>query len=152
MRISLGLISNELSSRGRPGGTPAKEPSTGAHRRPTILIVEDEVLIRLTVGEFLREANYRVLECANATEAKAALESKESIELIFTDIHLPGNITGFELADWIRNQYPDVKVLVTSASADLSTAAGYGKERGPVLYKPYALDELLAQVKRLLLS
>ena len=151
MRPNLKLIANEFSSDRGPGGVPGAKPGNGTHRKPTILVVEDEVIVRLNVGQFLRESNYRVLEAANAAEAKAILESKEPIELVFTDVQMPGDMNGFELAQWVRRTYPDVSVLVTSGMSALSQAAGYGKEHGPVLQKPYTFETLLTHIKRLLL-
>jgi DNA-binding response OmpR family regulator len=116
------------------------------------LVVEDDVLIRLSVGEFLRHANYRVLEASNADEARAILESREPVELVFTDVDMPGEMNGFELAQWVRRQYPDVGVLLTSGVENLGETRGYGREHGPVLRKPYALDLVLTHIKRLLLA
>ncbi len=103
------------------------------------------------MAEFLRDSDYRVLEASNATEAQAVLQSKEPIELVFTDIRMPGEMNGFDLAAWIRKQYPDVGVLLTSGFFNLPTTPGYGSEPGPLLLKPYSFDALLVHVKRLLL-
>jgi two-component system, response regulator PdtaR len=64
----------------------------------TILIVEDEALVRLDAAEFLRRGGYRVHEAANAGEAMESLQSKFSIDLLFTDINLGKGMNGIELA------------------------------------------------------
>jgi DNA-binding NtrC family response regulator len=152
MRPSLRLISSESSSERGRGGALAQKPGNGAQRKPTILIVEDDVIIRVNTGQFLRESNYRVLEAANAAEAKSILESREPVELVFTDVQMPGEMNGFELAHWIRRQYPDVSVLLTSGMGNLPQSSGYGRENGPVLPKPYTFDAVLTHIKRLLLA
>ena len=77
----------------------------------TILFVEDEPLIRMDMAEFLRECGYRVHEAANAAEALEALQAKFAIDLVFTDINLPGEMNGLELAEWILSNRPGVKVV-----------------------------------------
>lgn len=66
----------------------------------TILVVEDEALVRMDMAEFLRECGYRVHEAANAKEAIEALQSKFAVDLVFTDINLGEGMNGLELAGW----------------------------------------------------
>ena len=116
----------------------------------TILVVEDEVLIRCTVAEFLRDAGYRVFEAVNAAEAKAILSAGASVDLVFSDVTMPGDENGFALAGWIRQNYPHVLVLLTSGFADLANNSGTYPTDIPLLPKPYAVDRVLDQVSRLL--
>jgi CheY-like chemotaxis protein len=113
----------------------------------TILFVEDEALIRMDMAEFLRECGYRVHEAANAEEAREALESKFAIDLVFTDINLPGGMNGLELVDWTLSNRPGVKVLVTTGRA-------LGRDVPPIaealLAKPYTGHDLLDRVKHAL--
>jgi CheY-like chemotaxis protein len=112
-----------------------------------ILFVEDEALIRMDMAEFLRECGYRVHEAANAEEAREALQSKFAIDLVFTDINLPGGMNGLELVDWIVSNRPGVKVLVTTGCAlgsDVPPIAG------ALLAKPYTGRDLLDRVKQAL--
>jgi CheY-like chemotaxis protein len=113
----------------------------------TILFVEDEALIRMDMAEFLRECGYRVHEAANAEEAREALQSKFAMDLVFTDINLPGGMNGLELVDWILSNRPGVKVLVTTGRAldrDVPPIAG------ALLAKPYTGRDLLDRVKQAL--
>lgn len=127
------------------------KPGNGAHHKATILVVEDDVLARISVAEYLRTNSYRVLEASNAAEAKAVFKSGEPIEIVFSDVDMPGQINGFELSQWIRSEYPDVRVLLTSDPASITKSTGYGKEAGPLLQKPYTFELLLTYIKRMLL-
>ncbi len=160
MRPNLRLVSrfdfapSGYGSSDHEAGASGQKPRNGnGHKhKSTILVVEDEVLVRVPLADFLRQQNYRVLEAGSADEAKVILESREPIELVFSDVHMPGSMNGFELAQWVRQQYPDVNVILTSGVSQLVTTAGYGAELGPVLPKPYSLDTVLAQIKRLLMA
>jgi CheY-like chemotaxis protein len=113
----------------------------------TILFVEDEALVRMDMAEFLRECGYRVHEAANASEAVQALESKFAVDLVFTDINLPEGMSGLELAEWVFNNRPGVRVLVTSGDAPRSDIPGTIE---PVLVKPYTGRDLLDRIRQAL--
>jgi CheY-like chemotaxis protein len=115
----------------------------------TILFVEDEALIRMDMAEFLRECGYRVHEAANAAEAVEALQAKFAIDLVFTDINLPGGMSGLELADWISGNRPGVKALITTGGAlDVSALP----TTAPLLPKPYTGRDLLDRVRQSLVK
>jgi CheY-like chemotaxis protein len=119
------------------------------HPRPpeTILFVEDDALVRMDMAEYLRECGYRVHGAADATEAMVALRAKFAIDLVFTDINLGQGMNGVELARWILENRPGVKVIVTTGEAsipDLPTAAG------ALLPKPYTGRDLVARIKEAL--
>src|ERR1700739_3979762 len=90
------------------------------HRPPfeTILLVEDEVLTRMDMAEFLRQSGYRVSEAANAAEAIDALNSKLTVDLVITDVKMPGDVDGFALAEWVRTNRAGVEVIVASGDAE----------------------------------
>ncbi len=113
----------------------------------TILFVEDEALIRMDMAEFLRECGYRVHEAANANEALEALQAKFAIDLVFTDINLPGGMGGLELAEWISSNRPGVKTLITTGRPLESVAPALA---GRFLAKPYTGRDLLDRVKQAL--
>jgi CheY-like chemotaxis protein len=100
----------------------------------TILFVEDEALVRMDLAQYLRECGYQVHEAANSNEAMEALQSKFVIDLVFTDINLPGEMSGLDLADWTLANRPGVKVLVTTG--DAARAEMTPDAMGPVLAKP----------------
>jgi len=141
-----------ISDRPFPGqrGTPPSENdnSRAASRQaPTVLVVEDDVLVRVATAADLRDAGYRVIETATAEEARTAIETKEPIALIFSDINLPGAWQGTDLARWARERMPDVKVILTSSA--FHTVAGL-KSCDGFMPKPYLIQEVAAGVKRLL--
>ena len=88
-------------------------PGSGA-KAPSVLIVEDEALVRLCAVQAVEDAGYEVIEAANADEAIAILESRRDIRVIFTDIHMPGSMDGLKLAHAVRYRWPPIKIIVTS--------------------------------------
>lgn len=117
----------------------------------TILMVEDEVLIRLVVAEYLRDCGYRVHEAATADEAIAILESPDVlIDLVFTDIAMPGSRDGFGLAHWVRENRPGIQVVLTNGPARSAKVAGDLCEAGPMLKKPYDPRLAVDRIRQLL--
>lgn len=103
---------------------PTAPASTSSGSTPkVILVVEDEVLIRLHVADYFRDAGFEVLEATDGVRALELLESDASIDLVFTDITLPGDIDGFELAQWIRTQKPETPVILTSGKVSEAVPA-----------------------------
>src|SRR6185503_524035 len=80
----------------------------------TILVVEDEALIRLDIVDNLQAAGFRVLEAANADEAIAILKERDDVELVFTDVDMPGSMDGLRLVTYVRKRWPPIKLIVTS--------------------------------------
>jgi CheY-like chemotaxis protein len=130
---------------------PASTSTFEAGEEPSVvLVVEDEVLIRLHVADFLRDCGLRVLEAANADEAVAILQhGPDAVDLVFSDINMPGSMNGFELASWIRGNRPDTRVILASGVPQKAKLATDICEDG-VLAKPYDHRELVARIRRLL--
>ena len=79
----------------------------------TILLVEGDVLVRMPISQYLRDCGYKVIEAANAEEAMTVLSHKETtIDIVFTDIEMPGAVDGFGLAQWVRQHRPGLEVLL----------------------------------------
>lgn len=115
--------------------------------RPTVLVVEDEILIRLLVADTLRSQGIYVLEAANAAEALTIIESALPVHVLFTDIRLPGRMDGIGLSKLVRDRRPQIKLIV--ASSDLPP--GYIRQTADVfIFKPYDLDAMVHQVESLL--
>ena len=151
MLPALKLVSDSYSGSRTPAGGNGRAPksSNGTDHKTTILVVEDEILIRMTAADHLRKSGYRVLEASNATEALSIFAAGEPIELVFSDTDMPGRMTGNALAQWIVEHFPDVKVLLTSGEAHTSESPP--SDRAPdVLKKPYTHDALTAHIRRLL--
>src|SRR5207342_3910256 len=81
---------------------------------PTVLVVEDETLIRELVAEELEEAGYSVVVATNADQAIAILEARQDIHLVFTDIDMPGSMDGLKLAAAVRDRWPPVHIIITT--------------------------------------
>jgi two-component system, response regulator PdtaR len=107
-----------------------------------VLVIEDEDLIRSAVAEELRAAGLQVIEAINATEAMDYLNSTGEVDLVFTDVNLPGAIGGLELARWMKARRPDVPVFITSGTQSASAVAGLGR----FLPKPYLYDTVVSLI------
>jgi CheY-like chemotaxis protein len=117
---------------------------------PSILVVEDEVLIRSVVGMYLRDCGFQVVEAGNADEAIRVLESGLAVDIVFSDVNMPGSMDGFGLAQWLRLKRPDLRLILTSGSAWKAREAGEHREHRPFLVKPYDHAELERQIRALL--
>jgi DNA-binding NtrC family response regulator len=116
-------------------------------RQPAVLLVEDEILIRSATAEFLRSTGYRVIEAANAAEAIAVFASAIEIDLVFSDINMPGTMNGVGLARWIADHHPGIHVILTSAIGNARAAGATG---AAFLRKPYRLAEAVRRIGALL--
>src|SRR5579863_9901913 len=80
-------------------------------KKPVVLIVEDEFLIRKDAADMVRDAGFDVVEAENADEAILILESRLDITVVFTDIQMPGSMDGLKLAAAIRGRWPPIKIV-----------------------------------------
>ncbi len=117
----------------------------------TIMVVEDEPGIRDLVAASLAGEGFQVLCAENATDALAQLDAHPEIDLVFTDIVMPGELHGYDLARHIRARRPDIKLLYTSGyavSAALSRSAPIVE--APLVKKPFRLEQLIGEIRRTL--
>jgi len=91
---------------------PAGQANTQA--QVTVLIVEDHFWTRYTAAEYFRGSGYRVIEANNADEAVSVLASGSRVDVVFSDIGMPGSMDGLALADWIAQRYPGLPLILTS--------------------------------------
>src|ERR1700709_103563 len=84
---------------------------------PTVLVVEDEILIRDMVSEELIDAGFAVVEAGTADQAIAVLEARQDIHLVFTDIDMPGSMDGLKLAAAVRDRWPPIHIIITTGKA-----------------------------------
>ena len=103
--------------------------------RPVILVVEDEVLVRMMAVMVAEDSGFEALSAATADEAIKILESRSDIRLVFTDVNMPGSMNGLRLAHAVRDRWPPVELLVTSALGNVT--AKDLPARGRFLSKPY---------------
>ena len=118
--------------------------------QPTVLVVEDEVLIRMAVSDYLRECGFHVVEAGSAEEAIEVLKADTAVDVVFSDINMPGKLDGFGLAQWIRRERPQLKVILTSGVTRKAKEAGSLCEEGPFLVKPYNHGDLERHIRQLL--
>ena len=113
-----------------------------------VLVVEDEPAVRMIVVDVLSDLGYAVLEAGDGRSGLTILESSARIDLLLTDVGLPGGMNGRQLADVARQQRPDLRVLFMTGYAE-SVAVGDGRmERGMgVMTKPFAVAALAARVQ-----
>ena len=122
------------------------EPSQEqADRNPAVLVVEDEVLLRSTVADYLRDAGFTVVEAANAAEAMALIGSQIPVDIVFTDIQMGDGIDGLSLADWITTHCAGLPVLLTSG-----TFVARNTIERPFISKPYIYSLLERRLRELL--
>jgi len=132
-----------------PQDSPAAQDSETRPRR--VLVVEDEALVRLLVVQILEEADYAVREAAEARSALKLLQSGEFIDLVVTDVGLPG-VNGKQLADQARGLRPDLKILFMTGYADDALLDDVLPEGVDLIAKPFDLDVLAAKAGALLRS
>jgi DNA-binding response OmpR family regulator len=112
-----------------------------------ILVVEDEALLLFSIAEDLRDAGFDVCEARNADEAIEALKSDSDINVLFTDIDMPGSMDGLKLSAVVRERWPPVKIVVTSGKSEPSADAL--PSGGKFLPKPYHAQSVMQTVRAL---
>jgi DNA-binding response OmpR family regulator len=84
---------------------------------PTILLADDDVLVRIALAEYLRACGYQVIEAAGALEAKTVIQEGPEIGLVLADAQLAGGEGGFGLAQWVRRHRPDARIMLAATLA-----------------------------------
>ena len=131
------------------GETPGPPP-VRAKKRPNILIVEDDADVRLVAVEILSDAGFDVHEAENATQALGLLQTGIPLDLLFSDIVMPGEMNGVDLARRALHLRPGLQVMLTSGYAREALEARHGiREDVAFLPKPYRAENLRAMVKQL---
>ena len=122
-----------------------------ANAGETVLIVDDEPSVRMLVTEVLAELGYTAIESADGASALVVLRSDTRIDLLVTDVGLPGGMNGRQLADFGRTARPDLKVLFITGYAEKAAMGDVGLAAGmAILTKPFAMDGLATRIKELL--
>jgi CheY-like chemotaxis protein len=127
-------------------GRPAMS-SAFAASRPVVLIVEDDLLIRLHAAEIIEAAGFDVVEASNADEAIAVLEVRPDIAVLFTDIQMPGSMDGLKLAAAVKGRWPPIRIVATSGLVNVRPDDL--PEGGRFLPKPYNPTQLMATLQEL---
>jgi PAS domain S-box-containing protein len=134
---------------------PADEAETAelprAEKGETVLVVDDEPTIRMLIGDTLSELGYRAIEVADAASGLKVLESDVNIDLLVTDVALPGGMNGKDMADAARAKRPKLKVLfITGYAENAAITNGHLEPRTEVMSKPFAMDKLAARIRSMI--
>ena len=112
-----------------------------------VLLVEDELLVRDVATAVLEEAGYVVIAADGPKAALLELETGQRIDLMFTDLHMPGGVDGLQLASLVRDRWPQIGLLLTSGRPPLSLDAL--PAGGHFVCKPYGAAEVLRHLDEL---
>jgi CheY-like chemotaxis protein len=115
-----------------------------------ILCVEDDDIVRLNAVEALKDAGFDVLEAEDGDRAMALMEEPDSVDIVFTDVAMPGQFDGVDLVEKIRLTHPAMPVLVTSAYA-LHLSNRLRKLSPPTVFiiKPYSFSHIIEVLEKL---
>jgi CheY-like chemotaxis protein len=116
-----------------------------AAKRAVILIVEDDVLIRMDAAQMIAVGGFDVIEAANADEAIGILETRLDITVVFTDIQMPGSMDGLKLAAAVRDRWPPIKIVATSGHVTIDRDDL--PDGGRFLPKPYSSAQILKTLR-----
>jgi two-component system, OmpR family, response regulator len=131
---------------------PAEDPMASTEPGPesVVLVVEDEVMVRLGISSYLRNHGFKVVEAAGGAEAQTLIEAGLHFDLVFSDINMPAG-DGISLALWLEANGFSAPVVLTSAlSASLEQARRAGVNASAFINKPYVEERLVERFKALL--
>ena len=112
----------------------------GKRESPEVLVVEDEFSTRMVAADMISDMGLRVREAADADEALQALKDHPEIGVLFTDVEMPGAMSGLDLAEQVHEDRPNVELIVTSGGTALQDSEL--PDDGTFLCKPYHLNRL----------
>ena len=112
---------------------------------PNVLIVEDEMILRMRAIDIVEDAGFNPIEAVNADQAISILESRSDISLLFTDIQMPGSIDGLKLAHAVHDRWPSIKIILVSGQVrptDAETPAG-----SRFFGKPLGVEQMITELR-----
>ncbi len=112
---------------------------------PYVLVVEDEMVLRLRAVDIVEDAGFTAVEAVNADEALSILEARSDISLLFTDIQMPGSIDGLMLAHAVHKRWPSIKIILVSGQVKLSEADKPADSR--FFGKPLEVSQMAAELQ-----
>jgi CheY-like chemotaxis protein len=113
-----------------------------------VLVVEDEMLLRMRAVDMVEDAGYVPVEAVDADEALAILQSRSDIALLFTDVQMPGSMTGLQLALAVHESWPRIKIILASGQLKLSKSEI--PENSRFFGKPLDSGEMIAEIREML--
>jgi two-component sensor histidine kinase/CheY-like chemotaxis protein len=115
---------------------------------PKVLVVEDEMMLRMRAVDIVEDAGFTPIEAVNADEALAILESRSDIELLFTDIQMPGSMDGLRLAYAVHERWPSIKIILVSGKLTLAEAEKPIHSR--FFGKPLEVKKMIAEMREMI--
>jgi CheY-like chemotaxis protein len=113
------------------------------HDAPSALVAEDDVLLRLALSEYLRDAGFHVLEAANGDEAQKIMGAPVRVDIVISDVHMARDGEGLDLARWLAVNYPDIPMILTSGSQGVAQSPALAACLNAVFVpKPYVEREM----------
>lgn len=112
--------------------------------RCTVMVVEDDVELRYVLSEFLSESGFHVLQVGTADDAAQLLQNGASVNVVFSDVNMPGEMDGIGLARWLRCNRPEIKVVLTSGQ--LQFGADGLCDGGSIVIKPFRLRSVATRL------
>lgn len=116
---------------------------------PVVMVLEPDILIRMTIAEFLRGCGYKVIEGAVSEDLWSVVKSGGRLDVVFSEVRLANDADGFELARRLRQNHPGIDVILTSSVPDAAEKSKKLCEEGP-MKKPYRSEEVAHRIKVLL--
>ncbi|UPT93182.1 response regulator [Bradyrhizobium barranii subsp. apii] len=121
--------------------------STDPTQVPNVLVVEDEMILRMRAVDIVEDAGFCPVEAVNADEAISILESRSDIALLFTDIQMPGSIDGLKLAHAVHERWPAIKIILVSGQVKPTEAERPANSR--FYGKPLGVDQMITELQRM---
>src|SRR6185369_694025 len=110
-----------------------------------VLVVEDEMVLRLRAVDIVEDAGFTAVEAVNADEALAILESRSDISLLFSDIQMPGTMDGLKLAHAVHDRWPSIKIILVSSQIKVSDE---DKPADSLFFgKPFAVKQMISELQ-----
>ncbi|RYE56753.1 MAG: response regulator [Rhizobiaceae bacterium] len=114
---------------------------------PIVLVVEDEMVLRMRAVDIVEDAGFRSIEAVSADEAIEILESRDDISLLFTDIQMPGSMDGLMLAHAVHSRWPHIKIILVSGQILVTDADKPNESR--FFAKPLGIPQMILQLQEM---
>jgi two-component sensor histidine kinase/DNA-binding response OmpR family regulator len=146
-RKEIGYCPSAATKRVRKSNESTSMPFESAMPPTNVLVVEDELVLRLRAVDIVEDAGFTAIEAVNADEALSILESRSDISLLFTDIQMPGSIDGLKLAYTVHKRWPAIKIVLVSGQVNLSETDRPAESR--FFGKPLEVKQMIAELKEM---
>src|SRR5688572_28795427 len=122
--------------------------SDPASATTNVLVVEDEMVLRMRAVDIVEDAGFTAVEAVNADEALAILEARSDISLLFSDIQMPGSMDGLKLAHAVHDRWPSIKIVLVSGLAKVTDSEKPADSR--FFGKPLDVKQMVAELQEMI--